>query len=70
MLDIGDETYYTIKELSEGLFVSKSSVYEMMANGLRYSRFGGKRVVKGANLRRYLEAAEDTASGSDLYRRA
>ena len=70
MLDIGDETYYTIKELSESLFVSKSSVYLMMANGLRYSRFGGKRIVKGYHLKRYLEATEEAVSDNDLYRRA
>ena len=70
MLEIGEETYYTIKELSEGLFVSKSSVYEMMANGLRYSRFGGKRVVKGQNLKLYLEAAEEVQPGGALYQRA
>jgi len=70
MLEINNETYYTIKELTEGLFVSRSSVYEMMKRGLKYSRFGGKRIVKGYNLRCYLETAEETESGSSQCRRA
>jgi predicted DNA-binding transcriptional regulator AlpA len=58
MLVIKEEACYTIKELTEGLFVSRSSVYEMMSKGLRYSRFGGKRVITGKNLRTYLEENE------------
>jgi len=60
MLEIKNETYYTIKELTDGLFVSRSSVYEMMNKGLKYSRFGGKRIIKGINLKDYFEVTEDT----------
>ena len=70
MLNIGDETYYTIKELSESLFVSKSSVYEMMTKGLKYSRFGGKRIVKGYNLKNYLDATENAQTDNACRRRA
>jgi len=59
MLEIREETYYTIKELTDGLYVSRSSVYEMMNKGLKYSRFGGKRIIKGTNLKDYLEATEN-----------
>ena len=58
MLEVRDETYYTIKELTEGFVVSRSSVYEMMNNGLRYSRFGGKRLVMGRYLKEYLRESE------------
>lgn|GEM_PF-6506319 len=61
MLEIKEETYYTIKDLTAGFVVSRSSVYEMMNNGLKYSRFGGKRVIMGKNLKEYLREAE-TAS--------
>ena len=60
MLVIRDEAYYTIKELTDGFVVSRSSVYEMMQNrGLKYCRFGGKRVILGKNLREYLEESEN-----------
>jgi hypothetical protein len=62
MLEIMNETYYTIKDLTEGFVVSRSSVYEMMNNGLRYSRFGGKRVILGKNLKEYLEGSEVRAN--------
>ena len=58
MLEVRDEVYYTIKDLTEGFVVSRSSVYEMMNNGLKYSRFGGKRVIIGKNLKDYLQKAE------------
>ena len=58
MLEVRDEVYYTIKDLTEGFVVSRSSVYEMMNKGLKYSRFGGKRVIIGKNLRDYLQKAE------------
>ena len=58
MLEIKDETYYTIKDLTEGFVVSRSSLYEMMNNGLKYSRFGGKRVIIGKNLKEYLAGTE------------
>ena len=58
VLKLNDETYYTIKDLTEGFVVSRSSVYEMMNNGLKYSRFGGKRVIIGKNLKEYLAATE------------
>jgi len=54
MLEIKDETYYTIKDLTEGFVVSRSSVYEMMKSGLEYSKFGGKRLILGKTLRDYL----------------
>jgi hypothetical protein len=56
MLKIDDSICYTIKDLMEGLFVSKSSVYDMMKSDLKYSRFGGKRVVLGADLSEYLKS--------------
>ena len=59
MLEVKDETYYTIKDLTAGFVVSRSSVYEMMNNGLKYSRFGGKRVIMGKNLKEYLIEAEE-----------
>ena len=56
MLVIREDAYYTIKELTEGFVVSRSSVYEMMQNkGLKYSRFGGKRLILGKELKMYLE---------------
>jgi hypothetical protein len=55
MLEIRNETYYTIKDLTEGFVVSRSSLYEMMGKGLMYSRFGGKRVILGKNLKEYLK---------------
>ena len=58
VLKLNDETYYTIKDLTEGFVVSRSSVYEMMNNGLKYSRFGGKRVIIGKNLKEYLAETE------------
>jgi len=54
MLEIKDEVYYTIKDLTEGFVVSRSSVYEMMNSGLEYSKFGGKRLILGKTLRDYL----------------
>ena len=60
MLEIREEAYYTIKEVTESFYVSRSSIYEMMNKGLKYSRFGGKRIIKGINLKDYLEATEDT----------
>ena len=54
LLEVKDETYYTIKDLTEGFVVSRSSVYEMMNNGLEYSKFGGKRLILGKTLRDYL----------------
>ena len=54
MLDIRENTYYTIKDLTEGFIVSRSSLYEMMNNGLKYSRFGGKRIITGKDLKEYL----------------
>jgi hypothetical protein len=58
VLKLNDETYYTIKDLTEGFVVSRSSVYEMMNNGLKYSRFGGKRIIIGKNLKEYLTETE------------
>ena len=58
MLEVRDEVYYTIKDLTEGFVVSRSSVYEMMNKGLKYSRFGGKRVIIGKHLKDYLQRAE------------
>jgi excisionase family DNA binding protein len=55
MLVIKEDAYYTIKELTDGFVVSRSSVYEMMQNkGLKYSRFGGKRLILGKELMAYL----------------
>ena len=55
MLEIRDEAYYTIKELTDGFVVSRSSVYEMMQKkGLKYSCFGGKRLILGKELKEYL----------------
>ena len=59
MLEVRDEVYYTIKDLTEGFVVSRSSVYEMMNNGLKYSKFGGKRVINGKTLKDYLEEVEE-----------
>jgi hypothetical protein len=56
LIEVKDETYYTIKDLVEGFVVSRSSVYEMMLHGLRYSRFGGKRIIQGRDLKKYLIA--------------
>jgi hypothetical protein len=58
MLEIKDDTYYTIKDLTEGFVVSRTSLYEMMNNGLKYSKFGGKRIVIGKNLKEYLKMYE------------
>ena len=58
MLDIRENTYYTIKDLTEGFFVSRSSLYEMMNKGLKYSRFGGKRIIIGKDLKEYLVNTE------------
>ena len=58
MLEVKDETYYTIKDLTAGFVVSRSSVYEMMNKGLKYSRFGGKRIIMGRNLKEYLSETE------------
>ena len=56
MLEIRNEAYYTIKELTDGFVVSRSSVYEMMQRkGLKYSVFGGKRLVLGKDLKEYLK---------------
>ena len=56
MLEIKNETYYTIKELTDGFVVSRSSIYEMMQKkGLKYSLFGGKRLVLGKDLKEYLK---------------
>ena len=55
MLVVREDAYYTIKELTDGFVVSRSSVYEMMQNkGLKYSRFGGKRLILGKELIAYL----------------
>ena len=54
MIEIKTETCYTIQDLTEGLYVSRSKVYEMMKDGLRYCSFGGKRVVIGSDLMEYL----------------
>jgi hypothetical protein len=54
LIEVNEETYYTIKDLVDGFVVSKSSVYEMMLHGLRYSCFGGKRIIKGHDLKEYL----------------
>jgi hypothetical protein len=59
MLEVRDEVYYTIKDLTEGFVVSRSSVYEMMNNGLKYSRFGSKRVINGKVLKDYLFETEE-----------
>ena len=58
LIEVKEETYYTIQELVDGFVVSRSSVYEMMNNGLKYSRFGGKRVIIGRNLKAYLDERE------------
>ena len=58
MLEIKDDTYYTIKDLTEGFVVSRTSLYEMMNNGLKYSKFGGKRIVIGKDLKEYLKMNE------------
>jgi len=57
LLEIKDEIYYTIKDLTEGFVVSRSSVYEMMKDGLEYSKFGGKRLILGKTLRDYLRGS-------------
>jgi hypothetical protein len=57
MVEIKEVACYTIKDLTEGLFVSRSAIYEMMNNGLRYCRFGGKRVVIGKDLMDYLRGS-------------
>ena len=55
MLEIREEAYYTIKELTDGFVISRSSIYEMMQKkGLKYSRFGGKRLILGRELKTYL----------------
>jgi len=58
MLEIKDDTYYTIKDLTEGFVVSRTLLYEMMNNGLKYSKFGGKRIIIGKNLKEYLKMYE------------
>ena len=58
MLEIKDDTYYTIKDLTEGFVVSRTLLYEMMNNGLKYSKFGGKRIITGKNLKDYLKLYE------------
>jgi hypothetical protein len=58
MLEINDETYYTIKDLTEGFVVSRTTLYELMNNGLKYSKFGSKRVIIGKNLRDFLKDSE------------
>ena len=56
VLVVREDAYYTIKELTDGFVVSRSSIYEMMQNkGLKYSRFGGKRLILGKELKAYLE---------------
>jgi len=56
MLVIREDAYYTIKELTDGFVVSRSSIYEMMQfKGLKYRRFGGKRLILGKELKAYLE---------------
>ena len=57
LLEVKDDTYYTIKDLTEGFVVSRSSVYEMMNKGLEYSKFGGKRLILGKTLRDYLRGS-------------
>jgi len=55
MLEIREEAYYTVKDLIDGFVVSRSSIYEMMQKkGLKYSRFGGKRLILGKELKAYL----------------
>jgi len=55
MMVIREDAYYTIQELTDGFVVSRSSIYEMMKNkGLKYSCFGGKRLVFGKELKTYL----------------
>ena len=58
MLELRNDVYYTIKDLTEGFVVSRSSVYEMMNSGLKFSKFGGKRVINGKILKDYLEDKE------------
>jgi len=58
MLEIKDDTYYTIKDLTEGFVVSRTLLYEMMKNGLKYSKFGSKRIIIGKNLKTYLKMYE------------
>ena len=58
MLEIKDDTYYTIKDLTEGFVVSRTSLYEMMNNGLKYSKFGGNRIIIGKNLKECLKMYE------------
>ena len=63
MLEVNEETYYTIQELVDGFVVSRSSIYEMMNSGLKYSKFGGRRVIIGKNLKAYLEEKECSCTG-------
>ena len=51
LFEVKDETYYTIKDLTAGFVVSRSSVFEMMNKGLKYSRFGGASFMRKANSR-------------------
>ena len=55
LIEVKEEAYYTIQELVDGFIVSRSSVYNMMQQGLRYTRFGGRRVIFGRDLINYLE---------------
>ena len=54
LIEVREETYYTIQELVDGFVVSRSSVYIMMQQGLRYTRFGGRRIILGRDIIEYL----------------
>jgi hypothetical protein len=55
LIEVNEEAYYTIQELVDGFIVSRSSVYIMMQQGLRYTRFGGRRIIFGRDLIEYLD---------------
>jgi hypothetical protein len=47
--------YYTMEELCTHIGWCKSTMYNCMKKGLAYSEVGGRRLVHGPDLQRYLE---------------
>ncbi|MHC1760559.1 MAG: excisionase family DNA-binding protein [Negativicutes bacterium] len=55
---------YSVKEAAEQMSMSKSSVYELMRQGkLGFVMIGRHRVVRAAEIDRYLAAAEIRRAG-------
>lgn len=54
MLDVVDTNWYTVKDLMNGFGWAKTTAYEHMKNGLKWSQVGGMRLISGVRLREYL----------------